>query len=220
MSFLDRGVVSGLEADFAKGLAKATHRRLQFVQLKWEEQIPALLAGKTDIIMSAMTITAGRSYQISFSKPYMITGQVSLVRVKDQSRFGTGFSDLLNPMIRVGVIRGTSGDLLISSSKNSEGIARYGNADQAVNALFDHDIDAFVYDLPMNFYLGALYADKGLMPITTPLSREQLAWGIRKNDTELLASANSYLAGLKKNGQLEKMVIRWIPFYTSVYNAQ
>ena len=219
MSFLEKGEVTGLEAEFARGLAGFTHRRLEYVMLPWDEQIPALLAGKTDIIMSAMTITHSRSYQIQFSKPYMITGQVSLVRLRDQSRFGTGFSDLLNPMVRVGVVRATSGDLLISQSKNSKGIIRYENADKAVQGLFDQEIDAFVYDLPMNFYLGALYADKGLVPITTPLTREQLAWGIRKEDAGLLEAAKSYLDGLQKSGELEKMVIRWIPYYAAVYNT-
>ena len=219
MSFLEKGEVTGLEAEFAMGLAGFTNRRLEYVRLPWDEQIPALLAGKTDIIMSAMTVTHSRSYQIQFSKPYMITGQVSLVRLRDQSKFGTGFSDLLNPMVRVGVVRATSGDLLISQSKNSKGIVRYVNADKAVQGLFDQEIDAFVYDLPMNFYLGALYADKGLVPITTPLTREKLAWGIRKEDGDLLEAANSYLAQLQKSGELEKMVIRWIPFYATVYNA-
>lgn len=219
MSFLEKGEVTGLEAEFSRGLAQFTNRRLEYIRLPWDEQIPALLAGKTDIIMSAMTITRSRSYQIHFSRPYMVTGQVSLVRLRDQSRFGTGFSDLLNPMIRVGVVRATSGDLLISRNKNSKGIVRYDNADKAVQGLFDAEIDAFVYDLPMNFYIGALYADRGLVPITTPLTREKLAWGIRKEDAGLLEAANSYLAQLVESGELEKMVIHWIPFYASVYNA-
>ncbi len=219
MSFLEQGNVAGLEADFARGLAKAMHRRVRFVQLKWEDQIPALLAGKTDIIMSAMTITPARGYRIAFSQPYMVTGQVSLVHVQDRNRFGTGFTDLLHPMIKVGVVRSTTGDLLISQRKNSRGIVRYDNADQAVTGLFDKEIDAFVYDLPMNFYLGALYGDKGLVPITTPLSREQLAWGMRKEDAELLDMANAYLMQLRESGRLEQMIVQWIPFYASVYNT-
>ena len=220
MSFLQQGKVAGLEADFAEGLANFTHRRLTYVQLPWDEQIPALLAGKIDIIMSAMTITPARSYRIAFTRPYMITGQVALVRLREQHRFGSGFSALLNPMVTVGVVRATSGDLLISQRKTSKGIVRYDNADQAVAGLFDKEIDAFVYDLPMNFYLGALYADRGLVPITSPLTREQLAWGVRKEDADLRDAANAYLAQLLASGRLEKMVVHWIPFYGSIYNIK
>ena len=218
MSFLQQGMVAGLEADFAEGLASFTHRQLSYVQLPWDEQIPALLAGKIDIIMSAMTITAARSYRIAFTRPYMITGQVALVRLREQNRFSTGFSALLNPMVTVGVVRATSGDLLISQRKTSKGIVRYDNADQAVAGLFDKEIDAFIYDLPMNFYLGALYADRGLVPIITPLTREHLAWGVRKEDTKLRDAANAYLAQLRQSGRLEKMIVHWVPFYASVYN--
>ncbi len=220
MAFHEHDRIAGLEADFAKGLAKYTHRRLVFVELPWPKQIPALLAGKTDIIMSAMTITRARDYQISFSNPYMITGQISLVRLRDVSRFGDGLTDLLSPVVRIGTVDATTGDLLIIRNKARGAVLHFKDADHGVQALLDKTIDAFVYDLPMNFYLGAKYADKGLVPVTVPLSREYLAWGMRKDDHHLINAANGYLKNLHDSGQLQQMIIHWIPFYQSVYNRQ
>ena len=220
MAFHDHGRIAGLEADFAKGLAEYTHRRLVFVELPWSRQIPALLAGKTDIIMSAMTITRARDYQISFSKPYMVTGQIALVRLRDVSKFGDGLTDLLSPVIKVGTVDATTGDLLILRNKAKGAVLHFKDADHGVQALFDRTIDAFVYDLPMNFYLGAKYADKGLVPVTVPLSREYLAWGIRKDDQKLIHAANAYLKNLHDSGKLQQMIIHWIPFYQSVYNSR
>jgi len=220
MAYRDSGHITGLEAEFAQGLAKYTNRRLRFVDLPWKEQIPALLKGKIDIIMSGMTITRARKYQISFADPYMITGQVSLVRLAESNKFRDGITDLFSPVVRVGTVMSTSGDLLIVQNKSKGRIVHYKDAAEGVRALLDKTIDAFVYDLPMNFYLGAHYADQGLVPITIPMSREYIAWGIRNNDAELLSLANGYLNKIKASGRLQQMIIHWIPFYKTVYNAK
>jgi polar amino acid transport system substrate-binding protein len=220
MAYRDNGHITGLEAEFARGLAKHANRRLHFVELPWKEQVPALLKGKIDIIMSGMTITQARKYQISFADPYMITGQVSLVRLAQRNKFSDGLTDLLSPVVRVGTVMATTGDLLIVQNKAKGKIFHYKDAAEGVRALLDKTIDAFVYDLPMNFYLGANYADQGLVPITVPMSREYIAWGIRNNDPELLSLANDYLNKLKTSGRLQQMIIHWVPFYKTLYNDE
>ena len=216
--YREAGQISGLEAEFARGLARRTGRTLRFVSLAWKDQIPALLENRIDIIMSAMTITESRAYQISFSSPYLITGQVSLVRLKDYNRFSDGFASLMNPAVRVGTIAATTGDLLVTQNKAKGEIRRFQTPDQAVQALLDNRIDVFVYDLPMNFYLGARYTDKGLRPVPVVMTREQLAWGVRRTDRTLLTQANGYLAEIKASGELRRKIIHWIPFYRQVYN--
>ncbi len=218
MAYKENGKITGLEAEFAKGLAEYSGRKLHFVELQWEEQIPALLSGKTDIIMSAMTITDARKYQIAFADPYMVTGQVSLVRLAEYNRFSSGFTDLLNPTVRVGTVKATTGDFLVTQSKSKGKIIHYDSAAQGVQGLLDKKIDVFVYDLPMNFYLGAKYADQGLTPVTVPMTKEYIAWGIRKNDPQLLALANGYLQEINSSGKLQQMIIRWIPFYERLFN--
>jgi len=43
------------------------------------------------------------------------------------------------------------------------------------------------------------------------LTEEYLAWGVRKNDVELLQSANSFINTYKKDNRLHEIVNRWIP---------
>lgn len=218
LAYRENGKITGLEAEFARGLAAYLGREAKFVELKWEDQIPALLKGKTDIIMSAMTITEPRQYQVAFCAPYMVTGQIPLVRLKDYLRFSDGFPALLNPKVKVGTVKGTTGDYLVSRDKAKGVIIRYGNALQGVQGVLDQSIDAFVYDLPMNLYYGAKYTNQGLTPVTVPMTREFIAWAVRKDDGELLSQANGYLNGLKTSGRLRQMIVRWIPFYEQVYN--
>ncbi len=209
----------GLEVEFAKGIAAATGRELRFVELKWQDQIPALLAGKTDIIMSGMTITGQRQYQIAFSTPYMISGQVSLVRRPELSTYINGFIDLLNPTVKVGTVQGTTGHFFIDEKiANTRKKITFATPQQGIKALLDREIDAFVYDLPMNFYFAAQNEINGLAPVTIPMTREEIAWGIRKDDSQLLEAANSYLASIRADGSLKTMLIHWIPFFKTVFN--
>lgn len=218
MAYREGREVTGLEADFARGLAEFAGKELQFVEIGWEDQIPALLDYRTDIIMSAMSVTRLRRYRINFADPYMITGQISLVRMQEVNRFQNGFTDLLNPTVKIGTVEGTTGDYFVLQNRARGERTAFKNAQKGVQALINKKIDAFVYDLPMNFHFGAIYADKGLAPVVIPLTREQVAWGIRKDDVELLNMANSYLASLKESKELPKLIQRWIPFYKNVFN--
>ncbi len=210
--------ITGLEAEFALGLAQFAGKKLRFVELDWEDQIQALLDNKIDIIMSSMTITRGRQYQIAFSNHYMISGQVAVVRLAEMSRFSNGFSDLLNNTVKIGTVKGTTGDLLITKKISRGSALRVKTAADGAKALIDKRIDAFIYDLPMNFYLASVNEANGLAPVITLMTREQIAWGMRKEDTALLKTANDYLAAIKQDGRLKTMLIRWIPYFKNVFN--
>ncbi len=218
IAYRQGGRITGLEADFARGLAEFSGKKLRFVELKWEDQIPALLDGRTDIIMSSMTLTPARQYRIAFSNPYMISGQVMLVRRPELARYMNGFSDLLNPAVRIGTVKGTTGDLLIEEKVNRKNSVRFQNPEEAVRALINKRIDVFVYDLPMNFYFAAANENNGLAPVVIPLTREEIAWGMRKEDGELVQTANAYLAEIRQSGELKKKLIFWIPFFKNVFN--
>jgi len=218
MAYRENGKYTGLEVDFAQGLARYTRRNLRFVELPWKEQIPALLAGKTDIIMSAMTITNARKYQITFAHPYMTSGQIYLVRLAAYNRFSDGFSTLLSPTVRVGTIKATTGDFLITRKKSKGTILHFTTADEGAQAVLNNTVDAFVYDLPMTLSLAARYNSQGLAPVVVPMSREQIAWGVRRNNQTLLTQANAYLETMRSSGQLQKKIIHWIPFYSKFYN--
>ena len=216
--YKQNGKITGLEAEFARELARFAGKEVRFIEVAWEDQIPSLVEGKTDIIMSGMTITDLRRYSIDFSEPYLVSGQVSLVRRDEFNHFSSGLGDLLNIKVRVGSVADTTGSYLVQHQLRGNKHKEFSTPQKGVEALLAKEIDAFLYDLPMNFYFGALNEAKGLVPVPVPLSREFLAWGVRKDDPELLATANRFVVNLKESGKLQEMVQRWIPFYRNVYN--
>jgi ABC-type amino acid transport substrate-binding protein len=213
IAYKENNKIVGLEVDLAKGLADFTGRQLKLIRLNWKDQIPSLLDKKTDIIMSGMSITEARRYRISFTDPYMVSGQISLIRRVDRGKFLVGMTDLLSPAVRLGTVTGTTGDFLIQEIKAKGARTQFPTSAKAVKALLAGKLDAFVYDLPGILYLASMYTDEGLIPVTIPLTREYLAWGVRPDDQELLNSANSYLKSISDQAILTETIQRWIPYY-------
>ncbi len=204
------GQITGLEVELAKGLGRFLDRPIQFVEIPWEDQITHLVANKIDIIMSGMSITDMRRMRIAFCAPYAKTGQMALIRREDTQRFQTGYYSLVE-IPSIGAVRNTTGDIFIRSRFPDTRKIFYDTLDDGVRALMGRKVDVLVYDAPAVMMAAAKF-ESWLLPIPKMFTNEFLAWGVRKDNTELLREANAYITQLKAKGQLQEMVNRWIPF--------
>ncbi|MBU4201104.1 MAG: transporter substrate-binding domain-containing protein [Verrucomicrobia bacterium] len=203
--------VIGLEADLARALGRELGRPVRFVQLKWDDQIPALIGNKTDIIMSGMSVTRMRAMRIAFTDPYLEVGQLALVRRCDLDRFFTRGAVMLTTGI-VGVEKGTTGDLFVQQEFPHAKRVSYASSREAVKALIAARIDLFVHDAPVVWWLAAEHESEGIAAVNVPLTTENLAWGVREEDPALLKAVNGILARWKQDEKLQGMVKRWIPY--------
>lgn len=64
------GKVQGFDVDVGEALCARLKRRCEWIVVPWDGLIPALQAGKFDVLMSSMTIIAERRRQVLFTKPY------------------------------------------------------------------------------------------------------------------------------------------------------
>jgi polar amino acid transport system substrate-binding protein len=208
--------IVGLEADLAEGLADYVGKSLRFVELPWEDQIPALVENRTDIIMSGMSITVARQYRIAFSDPYFRTGQMALVRKRDKAdryQYASGYYGIyaMAPVSTIGVVKDTTGEFFVRKDFGSaKKITAFSCSEDAVTALKAGKIDIFVHDAPVIYALAA-QNQADLSPLYSLLTEEYLGWGIRKNDRELLESANAFIEKLKREDALLPIVNRWLP---------
>jgi polar amino acid transport system substrate-binding protein len=217
--FKQSGEIVGLDAELAKEFAQFLDRKLRFVELKWADQIPSLLKKRTDIIMSGMTITKMREMRIAFSSSYYQTGQMAVVRKEHQNRFPAGYYGILgqSPTMRFGVVKGTTGEMFVREYFDSaKKITAYSKAEEAMSALLTpvlvNRIDILVHDGPILLMLLAKKQSAELTVVPSLLTEEDLAWGVRKTDPELLNAANRFIDGLRQNGKLQEMTQRWIPY--------
>lgn len=202
--------IVGLEADLAKELATYLGKSLRFVELKWKDQIPALLENRIDIIMSGMSITQLRKVRVAFALSYFESGQMALIRRKDAARYGTGLFSFATSSV-IGAIKDTTGEFFVETQFSSVKRKLYTNSRPAVKDLINQDIDMFIHDAPMILYLASENETKGLTVLFVRLTKEPLAWAVRKDNVELLDSANNFLRSFNKAGKLSKIVKYWIP---------
>ena len=197
----------GVEVDLARGLGEKLGRKVVWVELPWEDQSEALSAGRIDIIMSSLSITTARRYVMDFSQPYLVVGQMALVRREDQNQYLLGFP--LKPPGPVGVLKATTGEFLVQREFPKATRKVFTSATQAVQALQKKKISLFISDSTLIWYLAGTHSAEGLSAVSAVLTEEQLAWGVRKGNDKLLAAANQFLQQATQDGTLNRIFRRW-----------
>ena len=218
MIYKEGGKLVGVEADFAKALGEELGRPVKLVELDWEDQIPALLNGRTDIIMSSLSITRARQSRVAFSRPYLAVGQTVLVRREDANKYLLGFPAM--PQGTIGVLKATTGDFLVQQEFSRSRRKAFKSSLDAAKALEKQRIDLLICDLPVAWWLAGMNEIAGLVTVPILLSEEQLAWAVRKTDPELLESVNGALEKLQKNGRVSAIIKQWIPLYKPNQNTR
>ena len=207
--FRQGGQIAGVEADLARLLGARLARPVFFTEVAWEQQIDALMAGRTDIIMSGMSVTEARRFRIAFTEPYLEGGLMAAIRRDDARQYGSREA-LLQTSAIVGVIEGTTGDVFVQQNLRNARRVTLSLASDGALALRRRTIDVFVHDGPSIAWLvSANEAD--IAGIWQPLNREDLAWGVRRDDPQLLAQINEILVAWKRDGTLNDVLVRWLP---------
>jgi ABC-type amino acid transport substrate-binding protein len=217
--FKQSGEIVGLDAEMAREFARFIGKTPRFVELEWDDQIPALLDNRIDIIMSGMSITNMRKMSIAFSQPYYRSGLMAMVRKSEANRFPVDFYGLLGqaPAMRFGVVKGTTGEAYVNDNfQSAQRVTAYESTRKALDALLTpvlvNRIDVFIQDGPILLMLLAENRSADLTVLPSPLTDEYLAWGMRKTDPGLKESADRFLESIAKSGQLESIVKRWLPY--------
>lgn len=80
-SFVDESQkVVGIDIEIASLVAKNLNKKLEIVNMEFGSMIPALAAGKVDMIGACITITEDRSKKVLFSAPYYTGGIAAIVK--------------------------------------------------------------------------------------------------------------------------------------------
>jgi ABC-type amino acid transport substrate-binding protein len=208
--FKQDGKITGVEPQFAQELGPALNARITVVETPWEDLIPALRDHRIDIIMSGMSITDERKRLVSFVHPYLRVGQVMVLRRTDASRLRGAAVD--QPTTRIGFVTGTTGEAYVRGHFQRAHQQGFDSVDAAVAALRRGRIDIFVHDSPAIWRITAPQNDPEdqLVGRYQPLTREYLAWAVRKDDNALRARLNAVLSKWNRDGELDAILGKWI----------
>lgn len=212
--FKTNGVIAGIEADLAAMAARHLQTRLAFVELPFDDLIPALKNGKIDVIMSGMSDADFRRTHVRFTEPYMTIGQMGLVRLADYERFRSGDA-LYDKHTRAGYIRGTTGELF--ANQNLPGVrVPFGSADEGLAALTVGSIDVMIDDAPFAFQ--AAQNNPAFTTLGWLLTDEHLAWAVPKDPGYdfLFNKLNTFLRQAKQRGELRRVINKYLDVHVSI----
>lgn len=201
--------IAGIEVDLAQKLGKELNRKVEFVELRWDTLIPALLEGKIDIIMSGMSITQAREVRIAFTDHYLKSGLLIAMRSEDSRKY-TSLQSIKEDHLAAGVLTDTTGDVFVQKNLPRARRVPYSRAERAAFDLKLRRINIFVDDaLSVIWLVSENEAD--ITALWEPLTEEYIAWGVRRDNTELLAQVNSILRTWKEDGTLHNVLLKWLP---------
>jgi len=175
-----------------------------FQQAAWDGIFPAMSAGEYDMLADGVTITEERAEVVDFSIPYVIVGQVLLVRADETA---TVDEIKANEDALVGTQLGTTNEIVAKENFPEERINSFEDFGGATLALLAGDIDAIVIDNVSAF--GFMSANEGMMKIAgTITSDEELGFAFPPG-SELTASVDAALEAMKADGALQELNKKW-----------
>lgn len=207
--FQERGQLAGAEVDLAYALGAELGRPVRFVSLAWDDQIAALLDGRTDIIMSGLSVTPERQERVAFAEPYVGNHLYALVRREDVAAFPSAEAVLATTSV-VGVIPHTTGDAFLRAA--CPRAQRHAVADSATAPawLQEGRLQVFIDDGWSIAHLASQHTG-ALAVVRGPLQQETLAWAVRPGDAALLEQVNAALVRWREDGTLISAIRRWVP---------
>lgn len=202
--------VIGVEVDFANQLGKELGKKINFVETPFSQLVQALLEDKVDIIMSGMSITTERAERVSFTDPYLTIGQMALARSKDRSKFPDvqSFSNLSS---KVGFVQATTGEMAAKAFFHNATLVPQSTVNDGIAALRNGEIEVFIHDAPTIWRVAGNPNEKDLVGLYWLLTKEPLAWAVRKTDEPLRFALNREIQQWRASGFLNQTLSRWMP---------
>ena len=200
--------IVGFDMDLIAAIGADQGFDVEFVNLSFDGLIPALKNGDIDIVAAGMTITDERLEQADFSNPYYDSQLVVAVAIDNEDI--TGIDDLTKDM-KVAAQIGTSEADYVQALEDDGKIAEaiiLNQTTQCILQLKNGDVDAVVMDAPV----AKVYIDKNadsIKSLDTEIDPADMAFAVKKGNTELLDKLNAGLKNVVENGTYDKLVAKW-----------
>lgn len=198
------GTADGLDADMAKAFGRELGVPVEFVGLEVANRIPALTAGRVDVLFATMAMLPDRAKAVQYSKPY-VANTIYLVAAKS-TPIKTN-ADMAK--YAIGVPRSSQQDTDITkNAPPGTNVLRFDNDAATIQALLSGQVQAVGANA---FYVKRLNEAK---PDTyeNKIAFTQLYNGAcsRLGDKELNAALNAFVDKIKANGELAKIQQKWM----------
>lgn len=193
----ERGKYAGSEVEIAQKLAKDLGLELEIVPTTAANRVPYLLSGKTDIVISTLSITDERRKVIDFSKPY---SAIQVIVGAPKAENIAKLEDLVGK--QVAVTRGTTNDAEITKAAlPGTNIIRFEDDATSITALLSGQVGYYVTAPALLTTVNKKNPSAALEPKIV-LKTNATGIGIKKGEVALKEKLDGWIDASLKDGSL------------------
>lgn len=189
----------GFGVALGQQLADSLKVKLKVEQVTGPTRIPTLLAGRADVIISTLSITAERAAQVWFTNPYAPN---ALVLIAPQTKKVAGFADTAG--MKIAVPRGSPQDQIVTANATKATILRFDDDAGSLQALVTGQADLLGAGMLVPPALNQMDPGKSYEAKFT-LSSPYMAMAVAPGRMNLLNYLNTFLFLQKQSGKLEEI---------------
>jgi polar amino acid transport system substrate-binding protein len=182
--------------------------KIRFVSLPFFELLPALEAGKVDMILSSMTITPQRNLKAAFVGPYFVTGK-SFLSKRESIAAIKDVSHLNNPNVSIAALKNSTSQTLLENLLPKAKLVPTKTYDEAVEMVLWDEVDALLADWSICVVSTLRHPNKGLISLITPITYEPLGIALPPTDPLLVNFVGNILDEFKGSGGLDDLKAHW-----------
>lgn len=202
------GKLIGFEIDVATRLAEDMGVEVEFVPTKWAGIIPALLAGKFDVIIGGMGILPKRNLKVNFTIPYDLTG-MSMVAHKELAAGFKRLEDFNRPDVVLSVRLAATPVAAAEKFMPKAQLRKFDDESQAYQEVLNGKAHAVVASAPTPAFYALKYPDKLFLPLKEPFTKEPIGFAVRKGDFDTVNFLNNWITVVKAEGWLAERKHYW-----------
>jgi polar amino acid transport system substrate-binding protein len=202
------GEIIGFEIDLARNMAGAMGVRLNLVTMPFSDLLPAMEAGRVDVILSNMTITGERNRKVAFAGPYFVSGKSFLTKYKKIAS-AEDPSEVNSPATTLAALKGSTSQAFVEELIPKAKLVPTKDYDEAVKMVLQDEVDALIADYPICVVSVFRYAEQELVASVTPLTYEPIGAALPANDPLLVNWVENFLNAMEGSGALGMLRKRW-----------
>lgn len=196
----------GFDADLAKEVGKILDKKIEFVEINWDNKVMSVNAKEIDIIWNGMTITDELKEALLISEPYLDNCQVVVCRKSELEKYKTA-EDIKNATTILA--EGGSAGEEAAKGVLGESSNKFKTAEKQLDCLLEVKSDANTICIIDKNMAKALINDKtsysDLAYAEVGFPDEQFGLGFRKGDTTLKNDVENAIKTLKENGKYDEL---------------
>jgi polar amino acid transport system substrate-binding protein len=182
--------------------------RVNFLTLPFSDLLPALEAGKVDMVISGMTITPKRNLKVAFVGPYFISGKSFVTKIQTIASLKDP-SQINRPETILAALKGSTSQAFVEHVLPKAKLVLTEDYQEALQLVLEGKAHAMIADHHICILSVLLLPEEKLVALEKPLTYEPLGIALPGNDPLLVNLIQKFLGLLQGSGDLDKLKERW-----------